>query len=88
MNNKMLVSKITQLQLTLDLTQELIYEVDLDLAAFANKETYDHKMFMTDVVPIPTCETYNSDCELEELLMDFTDDSFELENKLATRSSQ
>lgn len=59
----------------------MIAEVNLDLAAFADKEFYEYSLKMLDVEPIATPSetgTKTTDTSLESLLL-LTEDSFEIE---------
>lgn len=64
-------------------TDQIIAEVDFDLAAFAAQELYDYKLKMCDTVAVPeniADQGYESATSLEDLLM-MTDDSFEIDRK-------
>ena len=51
-NGVTLIPKMTQFQLRLESTNEVIAEADLDLAAFANSKTYSHRLPMTETAPL------------------------------------
>ena len=80
-----LVSKPTQLQLKLQSTNQVIAEVDFDLAAFGNKEINKYKMRMMDTVASQGFSSadsvYSASATSLESLLLMTEDSFELEKK-------